>query len=482
MVRAISNECRKKITREYLIFLIIFISLTSSLGSLFTIHITHETKLGLSLEGVLPISFWVALLVSVAMMFYAMRFIGNGEKKMNMLFLVSCMLLIICMRGDLSIMVNLPYPLDAWARMSPIKHWLEQSYVDLSGYGYIGADYARNWPFAFLVSYSFVRLGADLYTFFLFAPIFIQVLTVFLVYLLMREIVGERKGLISAFLFALINTNSFFPLHWCPQLLGSSFFLLSTYLSIRFCREKSMRLLAVLMVSIFLLIITHHVSTLYFIFTTLGIWAASKFSKKVPLKIKENSIIPMPILVPIFTFILWFVYSWFVYPVALFDTMRRIVDVIFYGITMYRAGTLYYFEIKGSFQQASLLAYPVFILGTGLIVIFRTLARHEKIAGYWVSLLGWTALMSFVFIFGNFVMSGNYFEPARARELICMSFCPLSAEFLSELNSQKNKVSKSWLLKVVVLCILLTVATLSVYNIYLGASRWGVFSEPPEWW
>lgn len=468
-----------KVCREYLMFLIILVSFLYGLYSLSTVHIIPQTEFGISLEKVLPLGYWIGLSSVLITMFCMIQLIGQEKKMTNAIFLISSMLLIVYMRGVLSIIVPLPYPLDAWARMSPLKHWLKQGYVDLSGHGYTDAEYAHNWPLAYLLSYLFVSIGVDLYTFFRFAPMFIHALNVFLVYVLMKEIAGEKIGLLSSFFFALLNTNSFFPLHWCPQLLGSSLFLLSTYISVRMRKTKSRKLVVVVLsILSFLLVITHHISTLYFISSTAGIWLGSKIVKSVRLPLikvnRGSQLLMSTIFPPLFTLALWYTYGFFVYPVHQTNMMQNFIQVAFYGMKLYETGNLYYFTIQSPFEKVTLLAYPVFILGSGMLNILNMIWKERRIEGYMVSMLGWTASMAFLFILGNALTMGMFFEPARARELISISFYPFSTMFFNNLNSQRERS--------VALCLLLIVAILTIFKVYLGASSWGIISEPPAWW
>jgi hypothetical protein len=355
------NKVKGLLHNPYFLFLIVTIAFFIAILSLVPIQISEVGSSEAFVLEVIPIIYWAAICVMVCTILLAVPFIG--EKKVDLLFILSAIMLLICFRMVFPIIfTSVPsYEPDTTNYMNTVNNWVHSG-IDFGVQG----QYEHNYPLSFIIAYVFVKLGASIDTFYRIAPFVIYVLNMLFLYLLLREVTGEdKRGRIissfSLFLFSFSSVAYWVTLHWCPDLFGSLMFMVSFYLTIRFAKsnEQTFKQVLPVLLCIFLLILSHHLSTLYFIVTLAGFALSCWYFK--PKLFKNGQLIFF--LLAIFTYTIWFIYGTLVYP-SFFN-----VYVYFSGFT----STGQQVATAGWFNTISFAIYPVFILIFSFIAIFNIL-------------------------------------------------------------------------------------------------------------
>lgn len=153
----------------------------------------------------------------------------------------------------------------------------------------------------------------------------------------------------TAFLVSISSLNYWMAVHYCPDLVGTLFYLVSLYLVVRFAGKRKMNWITLIpiLLSIFALILSHHLGTLYSIATLLGLsFSAWLFQ---PNLAKGKAKLAF-LLLGIYTYTLWFAYGTFMYP-------------SFFNIYVYLSSSPNIFLQQTSLIDVlTLVTFPIFVL------------------------------------------------------------------------------------------------------------------------
>ncbi len=242
--------------------------------------------------------------------------------------------------------------------------------------------------------------------------------------------------------------------------------------------------LVLALLSIFAVVLTHHMTTLY-----LGISLAGAYLSKHLLglqqkmrgkdgwfsfTIKPDTFIKFSLPLAVFTFALWYLYGFIVYRIDATWMLTEIMRLLTTQQPRYEAGYYYYYAIQSPLSQLAVLMFPAFIIFTATAFLLSRMLKKKALDGYLWLTMGWAGALIVAFVFGNFIY-GNYIDPSRSRELITVALFPASALFLLRIFESKSLYKKCLLTTV-----LIVVAFFSVFSIYRGAQNI-VYFEPP-WW
>jgi len=387
------------------------------------------------------------------------------------------------MRSVLAIISPFPPVPDAWVRMFVIKTWMKNGLLSTQGITFFTEGYVRGWPLSFILAYVIIYAGVPMYTFFRWAPTMIFMLEIVAMYFLFKELANKKIGLVSAFLFTLHNTNSFFPLHYTAQGLGALFYLVAMYATIKAYKTKNLKHLAFAFIMIFIVVITHHMTTLFLGISIIGAYLSQDFLqfqkrintkvKRFPFAVKSDSFIKLSLSLCVFIFTLWYFYGFIVYPIDAKAMLTDFMRLLTTGQPQYYAGFYYYYVIQPPLSKLSVAIPIAFVLGTGTLFLLGKIWKREPVEGYLWFAAGWTAIMVLTFLVGN-VIYGNYIEPSRSRDIICVAFYPASSSFLL-----MNFESKSTPKKILITIVLIAVAFFSLFSIYRSAQELVYFSPHP---
>lgn len=403
---------------------------------------------------IIPPLYWVAIATIAVTMFFMMRNLGSNRS--IVLFVFSSILFIIGFRLVFpAIFATVPaYEPDAANYMNIVSTWAGQGI----NFGVQG-NYQHNFPMCFLIGFFFVKMGLTVNDFFRIAPFIIYALEVVLLYFLVKEFVPENRKIaaVSTFLFAFSSLGYWDAVHYSPDLVGSMFFLLSLLLCVRFAKKGdwSIKALAPVLTCIFVLILTHHISTLYLIVTLMGMALSVWFFNPPQIKGKALSFF----LLGIYTYTLWFIYGSLVYP-------------SFFNIYAYFSG----FESLTTLSQSAGLinnlifaVYPAFIFLLFLFSFLRSIdvrklsdlpsivskvkeARTKKSDNTMlVFSVGFVTVIA-LFLFG-FVAPST--QTPRVLELLSIGMFPFASQTLIDLESTPSKKKRLLLLIIVTLVVLL---------------------------
>jgi len=446
------------------------------------VHITPSTNFGESIERVVPIWYWLGIAIMIVASSYMLTRLE--AKKFRIPFLISCIMMIISMRSVLAIISPLPAVGDTWSMIYRNTVWRKYGILSPEGLELFSSRYPRGWPVSFILAYLFTQGGIPLYTFYQWAPTTIFILDLVVIYLLFKELANERIGMVSAFLFTLLNTNGFFPLHYCPQTVGALFYLVAMYATVKAYKTRKPKHLTFALCTIFAVVLTHHMST-FFLGTSLAGIYLSKHFLEVQQRIREkkkwfsfsvntDTFIRFSLSLSVLTFALWYFYGFIIYGTDATWILTQIARLLTTGQPAYQTGYYGRYVTLSPLGQISILVFPAFILEASAIALFGGILRQESLEGYlWVT-LGWIAPLILAFIFGN-ILYGNYIEPLRTLEVITVALSAAAALFLLRIFESKSRLRKT-----LITIALIVVAFFSIMSIYRGAQGLVVF-EPP-WW
>jgi hypothetical protein len=252
----------------------------------------------------LPISYWIGVFIIVISIFLMVPFLENRVSRIT--FILSSALLMTSVRMLFPVISATPYLYepDSVLYMRVVETWLKSGFnIGVTG------NYQHDFPISFLTAYIFAKAGISLDAFFRWFPSFIYAINIALVYFISKQVYPQSKRAcaIAALLFSLSPFTNWVAIHFSPELLGTSFFLLALYLSIRFTKQSSWKIKSAIPVLLVipLLILSHHLSTLYLAITLLGLAFSSRVLKGDPMKF---------LLLGVYTYTFWFVYGTIMYP------------------------------------------------------------------------------------------------------------------------------------------------------------------------
>lgn len=446
------------------------------------VTVTPSRNFGESIEGVAPTSYWVGIVVMIASICYMLSRLDKRDFRIP--FLISCVMLIFSTRAVLAILSPFPPVADTWRGIYIDVTWLKYGILSPSGLALFSDQYLRGWPVSFLLAYLITRAGIPVYVFYSWAPIAISILELVVVYFLFKELANEKIALVSAFLFTLLNTTGFFPFHYSPQTLGALFYLVAMYTIVKAYKTRKLKHLALALFSIFAIVLTHHMSTLF-----LGVSLAGAYFSKYLLglqhtirlksswlsfNVKRDTIIRLSLSLPILIFALWYFYGFIVYGVDATWMLTEIMRLLTTHQPIYKTGYYGSYLTLSPLIKLSVLVFPVFIFLAAAVAFLRTMRKKEPLDGYLWLIVGWVGAMALVFILGN-MLYGNYIEPLRALEIITVALYPAAG--LTLLAVFESRSSRG---KIFMTIVLVIVAFFSILSIYRSAQGL-MFFEPP-WW
>ena len=365
--------------RPFLVVLIGLIGFAVSVISLTSVHIgnnfTDIPNGAFFFLQVIPFAYWIGIGLLVLSILYVgcLKEQDVSARTIKLGVLLSA-LLITSMRIVLNVgLTNFLY-YDALVDYAPqITSWLHQ------GISFIPNTYAHDWPFSFIVAYIFTKAGISVNTFFEWAAVPIYFIEAYLVYLIASVILNKKNVVLAVFLFGLISLSSeggLLTLFYNPQIVGGVFYLLSLYLTLKVLTQKetSRKTLSLLCVSIFLMILSHHLTVIYFILTLLGVLLLSRI---LPSRFKQFNFKIFGFLT-IFTSVSWVTYGIIVYPATFGDWISAFQAIIMSGkylpgYNQVGVGSLSHLPL---FDAISLVAVPLFIVSLFLLQLGRIWRGH----------------------------------------------------------------------------------------------------------
>lgn len=400
-------------------------------------------------EKIAPLGYWIGFGVVIATTLYLTRFLNN--KIFRTLFVFSCAILMISLRIVFPIVSPSPsfYEPDTANYINTLNSWVRSGI-------YFGQEgmYQHDYPMAFLIAYSFIKLGVPIDTFFRWAQSFIYAIGAFLLYLLFTEIDPSDKkcGAISVFLFSISPNPYWLSQHYCPNIVATMFFILSLYLSIRLAKKGwHVKTVIPVFVTISILILSHHMNIMYLALTLLGLSLFTRIFKVPELKGKETTFLGLGV----FTYTAWFIYGTFQYP-SFFNAYSWV------SWTWSTPGG--HLVAMNSFDLIMFLIYPISIL---LLYSYRILKlsnfRLKRLRASFQA-LGMSSLYSLGFAPIGFVVLLGFIIPSlmapRTLEVLLIGIYPISSQVLTKMyyaNPSKKK-------KLLVICILVFLTIISVYR------------------
>jgi hypothetical protein len=448
-----------------LLFGVVLVGFAFAYISLTPIKIVEMQSGEFFIEKVTPLAYWIGVAAIAVATFLTIRFLKNDRARL--LFLLSSILLLISVRMVFPlIFLDVPsFEPDAAIYINVVNSWMSTGV----NFG-IEGNYQHDYPLSFILAYVFTKIGVPVETFFRFAPFFIYAINLILVYLLISKVSSDRiNGAAAAFLLSISSLGYWITVHYSPDLVGTMLYFLSFYLVYRFVKkgEANIKSLLPVLVSIMMLILSHHLSTLYFIVTLFGL-AFSTWFLKSPLKTKYLWFL----LLPVFSYTLWFVYGSFVYP-SFFHFYAYI-----HGFTSPSS-----LAIQASFlDNVSFWIYPLFVIGLFLLD-FSKLFEIEHVSDivslpkrFWKLRSSQTEVpetlsYSFGFIFIAFLFAGGFILPAsfplRVLEVLLIGVYPFSSQSFVKFASGNSSKKRT----VLMLILFLIITIMDIHRYYRQIQR-----------
>lgn len=437
-------------------FIIIFISLNS-------IQIDEMGTSEFFVLDALPITYWIGISIILCLAFLSLKYVKDDNSIYFFFFIVLLLLISFKMAFSLMFTSIVEYEPDASIYLRIVTSWTQNG-IDFGSSG----NYEHDYPLAFLLAFSIIKLGVPLNIFFIYAPLVIYGLIALLLYLIVKEIAENRTKIsaISIFLFSFSSLGYWISAHYCPSLVGSLFYFLALYLTIRFAiaGKWSFRTIVALLSVVILLILSHHLSTLYFVLTVLGLALSTTFFKDNQFKGKAISFL----IIGIFAYTFWFTYGNIFYPE-------------FFNFASYFSGygsTTQLIQDASLFSQLTFLIYPVFILSLFFMKFFKVVqinrisdlgnlknkiknipSTESKNAS--VVFAAGFIIVALLFLLG-FPLAVAF--PTRVLEVLLIGLYPLASQGFLEIYS--NKGSKRRIILIIFFIILLIVVLFDVYRYY----------------
>jgi hypothetical protein len=394
------------------------------------------------------------------------------ENYYRVLFIASSILLILALRMVFPLAFSsVPaYEPDAINYMNTVNTWVTSG-IDL---GVVGA-YQHNFPMSFMVAFAFVKLGVPLDAFYRIAPFVIYAINMILLYLIIEELMPENQKktaipALSIFLFSFSSLGYWVTVHYSPDLFGTLMFFVCLYLGIKFAKAGNWTFKAMLPLglSIFILILSHHLSTLYLIITFFGFSLSSWFFKSSQFKRGTLTFF----ILAIYTYTLWFAYGTLVYP-------------SFFNVYIYFSGfsdVPQQVSSAGWINNLTFTIYPIFIVSLFLIEFLKIIhveRPNSSIKNYVLSKLKeislresgnniFTFSMGFILIFLLFII--GFAVPVllgtRILEVLLIGMYPLAS--ISLYKFEKNNSRRT---KIILYLLILAVVLTSIYRYYSQIQR-----------
>jgi hypothetical protein len=417
-------------------------------------------------EKLVPLSYWIGVIVVFSATFLMIRYLE--DKSFRVLFIFGSILLMTAFRMVFpsTFTTVTGYEPDASNYINIVSSWAT------SGLNFgVAGNYQHDFPLSFLIAFAFVKFGVPVETFFRFTPLFIYAIDIILVYALVTEVTDNPVyGAVGGFLLSFSSLSYWITVHYCPDLVGSLLYLISLILVYRFVKKGVLTVQSIMpvLVTIFMLILSHQLSTLYFIVTMFGLSLSTWFLKS-PLKGKEKWFL----LLGIYTYTSWFAYGTLVYP-SFFN-----IYVYFHGFTAspqtlsVRAGVL---------DNVTFVIYPMLMFGLFLIGILQLISHIRS----YINILKWPMRLQelrtkiklpeafvfssgFVFVAALFIVGFGIpaVFPLRVLEVFLIGTLPFSSKTLAKLASANPSRKKTFL----VLILMVVIVVLSIHRYYSQIQR-----------
>jgi hypothetical protein len=378
-------------------------------------------------------------------------------------------LLIISMRIVLNMSLTNSLNFDSLVRDVPIMtSWLDHGITFIPGY------YSTSWPLSYLITYTFTSAGIPVNLFYEWAAIPIYLIEAYLVFLIASLLVNKNQASLAVFLFALISLTvegGVLTQFYNPQLIGSMFYFLSLYLVLKLTTSKviSWKGVSIACISIFLMILSHHLTLIYFVLTIFGVWIISKTRLH---RFSGFNFKIFPFLT-IFTSVTWVAYSVLVYPTIFIEWISLIRDITLYGRVFHDISSvgLGSFFSQPPFDMISFMAVPLFIGGLFLLYLgqeWRIRAINSTMLSSFIKIfhnesilltIGMIWLLGFTFL-ASLAFNGVLY-PIRIIEFILSLMTPIGAiSLLNLLSHRSNKV------RILIILLAIVVTILSIYWTY----------------
>jgi len=409
----------------------------------------------------LPLLYWIGLIMSTIGIFSMIRFLKKSDALYPFLFIFSSVLLMINLRMVWPVISKTPvlYEPDANNYITVVNSWLKSG-IDFG----VEGNYQHDYPLSFLIAFISIKLGIPMDIFFRFSPLFIYTIDAIILYLLYHEIAPERRlaNYIAIFLFSLSSLGYWTSVHYCPDLVGTVFYLLSLFLCVKYVRKTTWKTKIFLLIplSIFLLILSHHLSTLYLALTLLGLSFSMRLNQSTEIKKKWI----LFFVSGIYTYTLWFAYGSLVYP-------------SFFNIYVYLqySGSPITLAIESTlFDNLTFVIYPAFVFMLFAYGILKgikvkrglfSIEFYKRLLSGKVPTISDTSITYFtgyifvaiLFVLG-FGIPNSY--PLRVLEVLLIGIYPIAGQtFIQMYNANPSRK-----LKAILFCITIFVMLTSVYR------------------
>lgn len=466
----IKNNLQGLLTVLFLVILGFFISFFSISSN----SIIEMGKDPLFIFQVIPVTYWLGLSIIVSTLFFMIPHLN--ENRFNIAFVFSSIILILCFRMIFPLIFTTvsAFEGDAVHYITVVSAWVRDG-VDFG----VENTYQHDYPLSYLIAYFFIKLGIPLEIFYRLAPFVIYALNILFLYLIIDQVAPENKKksaipALSVFLFSFSSLGYWVPVHYCPELLGSLMFLVSLYFSVKFAKIESWNLKSAIpaFLSIFCLILTHHLCIIYLIFTLFGFMLSFWFFKPQYFKRATSSFATLGV----FTYTAWFSYGHLLYP-------------IFFNVYSYFSG---FHNVARQASQADWYAnltfviYPLFIfilffkeflniVNIGNISIRNLISFLKKIREKLCAIqtkesnnLTFVFSMSFIIVCVLFI--AGFAVPVlfgtRILEVLLIGLYPLASQTLLSISDGKSRRRK-----LIILLILLIIIIASNYRYYSQIQR-----------
>lgn len=442
-------------------FLILILSLIGFLISFISSIDVKCQEMGITqffLFEMMPLTYWLGLVITAIPLIFGILFLR--DKFSPWVVLICCLFLGISMRITFSGPFSNPvaFSNDNAFYMNIIRPWTITG-LDLA----VEGRYQHDFPFAFIISFIIIKLGVPLEGFFRWAPIFFFTINYTISYFIFKEILPKNKAFlagVAVFLFTTSTLKYFMTANYCPNLVGSTFLLLSVYLSLRFYKKGwTIKATVVPIISIILLVLSHHLSIVYFVILIFGMAFAARVFQG-----KENQGAELRLFfIAIFTYTFWWAYSHFIYP-------SFFADYVFVSAptgTIVRASGLVGLDLVVFIIQPLFISI-LFLFGlfeylnirdvNNLKCIFKSIPNYLKNIKQ-MKFERNNSLLFFSFSFFiillllvvSFVATNLYSD--RVLDVLLLGFYPLSASTLINFTKGRSKKVKIFLVIIIIILI-----------------------------
>lgn len=446
-------------------FLILILSLIGFLISFVSSTNINFEEMGTNqffLFEMMPLTYWFGLVIIAIPLLLGILFLR--DKLPPWVVLISCLFLGISMRITFSGPFTNPiaFSNDNAFYMNIIRPWTTGG-IDFA----VEGRYQHDFPLSFLISFIIIKLGVSIEFFFRWAPIVIFPINFIISYFIFKEILPRNKAFlagVAVFLFTTSTLKFFMTANYCPNSIGSIFLLLSVFFSLRFLKQGwTIKAVAFPLACIILLVLSHHLSIVYFVVLMFGLAFAAIFFQG---KSNQGAEIRL-FFIAIFTYTFWWAYSHIVYPsffanyvfaMAPAPTVIRVsglvgLDLIvfiiqpFFISILFFLGIFEYLRIRDFDNSKNILKSIPFYLKN-----IKQLKLEQTNNLLFFSLSSITIL---ILLAMSFVATNLYSD--RVLDILLFVFYPLSAKTL--FNMTKGRSRKVKVLLVIILVILILTST-----------------------